>query len=181
MCCWPFIDITLEDAPPPKPKPEEEKAEYVLVSDQLTLRPGVSQTSRLSFHSLLYSTLPFHPNFYTHHIPLRTSIVPSAILSSLDRYTTFHPSHHTLLSLLGSSIANAMSFYYCYVPRCDPEPPKAKAEEAKPVNPWDASPASPASAVSHILFLITVQADSLTSTPRATRSSITPPPRSPSR
>ncbi len=156
MCCWPFINIDLEDPPPAKPKPEEEKAEYVLVSDQLTLHPGVSQTSLLSCHSLFDPTLSFHPNFYTHHVPLRTSIVPlrtsivpSAILSSLDHYTILHPSHQLLLSLLSSVVANAMSFYYCYVPRCDPEPPKA--EEPKPVNPWVASPASPSPAVPHKL------------------------------
>ncbi|KAL9036122.1 MAG: hypothetical protein Q9214_006277 [Letrouitia sp. 1 TL-2023] len=33
MCCWPFVDVELED--PPKVKKEEEKKEYVLVSDKL--------------------------------------------------------------------------------------------------------------------------------------------------
>ena len=43
-CCWPFVDVELEDAPKPKPKPTpaEEEKEYVLVSDKLTLHPGVS-------------------------------------------------------------------------------------------------------------------------------------------
>lgn len=39
MCCWPFADLQLEDAPK---KEEEEQKEYVLVSDELTLHPGVS-------------------------------------------------------------------------------------------------------------------------------------------
>lgn len=39
MCCWPFVQVELEEAP----KPEEEKKEYVLVSDQLRLHPGVSR------------------------------------------------------------------------------------------------------------------------------------------
>ncbi len=38
MCCWPFVDVVLED-PPPK---EEAKKEYMLVSDKLNL-VGVSQ------------------------------------------------------------------------------------------------------------------------------------------
>lgn len=38
MCCWPFVDVQLEEAP------KEEKKEYVLVSDQLVLHPGVSQS-----------------------------------------------------------------------------------------------------------------------------------------
>lgn len=33
MCCWPFVDVELED--PPKVKKEEEKKEYLLVSDKL--------------------------------------------------------------------------------------------------------------------------------------------------
>ena len=36
-----------------------------------------------------------------------------------------------------------MSFYYTYVPRYDPEPPKAVVPKAAP-NPWVASPPSPA-------------------------------------
>lgn len=50
-CCWPFVDVELEDAPKPKPKPkkEEEKKEYLLVSDQLTLHPGVSPFDLLHF------------------------------------------------------------------------------------------------------------------------------------
>ncbi|KAL8712374.1 MAG: hypothetical protein Q9225_006951 [Loekoesia sp. 1 TL-2023] len=31
MCCWPFVDVVLEDPPPKKPN------EYTLVSDQLNL------------------------------------------------------------------------------------------------------------------------------------------------
>lgn len=42
MCCWPYADVELEDAPPPKKK--EEKKEYQLVSDQLQLHPLVSLT-----------------------------------------------------------------------------------------------------------------------------------------
>ena len=54
IMCWPFVDVTLEDAPPPaKPKKveekEEEKAEYVLVSDQLAHHPGVSLNFLLIF------------------------------------------------------------------------------------------------------------------------------------
>ncbi len=41
MCCWPYTDVELEDAPPPKKK-EEEKKQYQLVSDQLQLHPVVS-------------------------------------------------------------------------------------------------------------------------------------------
>lgn len=53
MCCWPFVQVELED--PPKSAPEEKK-EYVLVSDQLRLHPGVSQ---LFFFSSRYPpTLP---------------------------------------------------------------------------------------------------------------------------
>lgn len=59
MCCWPFAQVELEDPPPPKPKEEEvEKREYVLVSDQLSLHPMVSQ--RFSFTALsLPSILTF--------------------------------------------------------------------------------------------------------------------------
>lgn len=38
MCCWPFVDVVLEDPPPKK----EEKKEFHLVSDRLNL-VGVSQ------------------------------------------------------------------------------------------------------------------------------------------
>lgn len=44
MCCWPYADVELEDAPPPKKKGEkEEPKEYRLVSDQLQLHPMVGQ------------------------------------------------------------------------------------------------------------------------------------------
>ncbi|KAI4242928.1 MAG: hypothetical protein L6R40_003801 [Gallowayella cf. fulva] len=36
MCCWPFVDVVLEDPPPP-PKVEEEKKEFHLVSDKPNL------------------------------------------------------------------------------------------------------------------------------------------------
>lgn len=39
MCCWPFVDVVLEDPPPPPKKVEKQ---YALVSDQLNL-VGVSQ------------------------------------------------------------------------------------------------------------------------------------------
>lgn len=41
MCCWPFVDVVLED-PPPKAEVVEEKKEYTLVSDKPNLI-GVSQ------------------------------------------------------------------------------------------------------------------------------------------
>ncbi|KAL8687263.1 MAG: hypothetical protein Q9224_005203 [Gallowayella concinna] len=34
MCCWPYVDVILEDPPPKK---EEEKKEHHLVSDRLNL------------------------------------------------------------------------------------------------------------------------------------------------
>lgn len=38
MCCWPFVDVVLEEPPPPPPPPPAEpKKEYTLVSDQLNL------------------------------------------------------------------------------------------------------------------------------------------------
>ena len=43
MCCWPYADVELEDAPPPKKKEEKEQKEYRLVSDQLQLHPVVGQ------------------------------------------------------------------------------------------------------------------------------------------
>lgn len=55
MMCWPFVDVRLADAPPPKPKAAEEKAEYVLVSDQLHLIPGVSKKFSL-FHPFTHFT-----------------------------------------------------------------------------------------------------------------------------
>ena len=54
MCCWPFAEVELENAP----KKEEEQKEYVLVSDQLTLHPGVSQSSFID--SLFSSNPTFH-------------------------------------------------------------------------------------------------------------------------
>lgn len=45
MCCWPFVDVVLEDPPPP-PKVEEEKKEFHLVSDKPNLI-GVSQQAML--------------------------------------------------------------------------------------------------------------------------------------
>ncbi len=53
MCCWPFVDVVLEDPPPP-PKAEEEKKEYHLVSDRLNL-VGVSQ--QYSFRDCLIIAL----------------------------------------------------------------------------------------------------------------------------
>ncbi|KAL8689710.1 MAG: hypothetical protein Q9218_004673 [Villophora microphyllina] len=38
MCCWPFVDVVLENPPPKKAEEEEEeKKEYLLVSDKLNL------------------------------------------------------------------------------------------------------------------------------------------------
>ena len=56
MCCWPITKVILEDPPPKKPK-EEEKPNYVLVSDQLNLQPVVSQ------HLFLPSSNPSTPPY----------------------------------------------------------------------------------------------------------------------
>ena len=45
MCCWPFVDVWLDEPPPKKPEPPAEKKEYVLVDDKLVLHPMVSQNN----------------------------------------------------------------------------------------------------------------------------------------
>lgn len=38
MCCWGFVDVELEDAPPKKKEKKEDKSgDYVLASDRLNL------------------------------------------------------------------------------------------------------------------------------------------------
>ncbi|KAL8947927.1 MAG: hypothetical protein Q9222_005841 [Ikaeria aurantiellina] len=50
MCCWPFVDVVLEDPP----KKEEEKKEYALVSDQLNLMGPVQPAPAYHPHAQLY-------------------------------------------------------------------------------------------------------------------------------
>lgn len=89
MCCWPFLDVTLEDGP--KSKKEEEKAEYVLVSDQLTLHPGVSEI-QLFPHSL--QCLTFHSHTSHPRLPYWTNFVspPQPLLFS---WSSLLPPHST--------------------------------------------------------------------------------------
>lgn len=83
MCCWPFVDVQLADAP----KNEEEQKEYVLVSDQLMLHPGVGHAFCFSSLIVMFpldptSKLPPHPlSPQLHSLFLCQNISSSNLLS----------------------------------------------------------------------------------------------------
>ena len=124
MCCWPYAQVELEDAPP---KNREEKKEYRLVSDQLQLHPVVSRKhwvfiiSRI--HFAILSTHDIFTLFHSFTTNLRD-------ISYLHRITTFF-----LPSL--QSTRSIMSYHYTYVPHkephpWDPEPKKADCPKPAP-------------------------------------------------
>ena len=60
MCCWPYAQVELEEAP--KKKKEEKKAkEYVLVSSDFNVQPIVSDT----FYLPILAFSPIH--FFIHN------------------------------------------------------------------------------------------------------------------
>ena len=78
MCCWPFIGIELEEAPPPQkkeekevkeePKPDKMKGDYVLVSDKPNMQPLVSSSLQLHFS-------PLPPSLPSSELPSTTSLL----------------------------------------------------------------------------------------------------------
>ena len=134
MCCWPFAQIELEEPPSP-PKPEEEKREYVLVSDELRLHPGVS---RLFFSRV---PLPFTllcPPYISTYTQLQSSIL------TINYCQQARTSCHSFVPRSLRAFLT-MSYYYKYVPHYSGQvnTPPPKPEEPKAPNPWLASAAPP--------------------------------------
>ncbi|KAL8673217.1 MAG: hypothetical protein Q9168_002369 [Polycauliona sp. 1 TL-2023] len=139
MCCWPYVDVVLEDPPP---KPEEEK-EFHLVSDKLNL---VGHIIEMSFY---YNYTGPYPGTLNQN---RANQAPAA-QEPINPWLV--PAPQPAPQPAPAPASN--SFYY--YPRYDPQPAPAAqpAQPAQPINPWlapkpeppkasrpDAFPAQPA-------------------------------------
>ncbi|KAL8966611.1 MAG: hypothetical protein Q9183_003294, partial [Haloplaca sp. 2 TL-2023] len=114
MCCWPFVDVVLED-PPPKPVPEKE---YHLVSDKLNLAGLVTPT--LAPPPLQFQIIQASPRtIATTSDCFKVKIF--TVMSFYYNYTGPYP------GTLRAHQANQ-------VPAAQP------AQPAQPVNPWLAEP-----------------------------------------
>lgn len=98
MCCWPFVDVILEESPPKRGSAKRAKRgrvettaamgkqdQRMLVSDQLHMYPGVS---RASFFDTVFLLLPPHtshsiPPVVGHHNHLLSDIITIFELRSI--------------------------------------------------------------------------------------------------
>lgn len=146
MCCWPFVDVILEDSPPKRRSATrakkrvvptaaaEQQDQHIFVSDRLHMHPGVS---RVDFFDTDFLPLPPHTFLFhaiTQSIPLPTTRRPTSTI-------IFHL--RSIIPPDAKSIMGDTSFFHDYVPPSKRPKPPTPTPEAKETNPWLISAPTP--------------------------------------